>query len=197
MNLRIPTLLEQGVSRDDIGKLLRDTWQMQFDNYLLTVSYNAVTNPAINLDAELEQIQLFINNYRAIWPQYVREYDLPETYARTYSGMEAIFDMNIEDMEELYDPVAKLPFYIHVQGKHIASEYNFNCSMLQVKSYTMTRDEVREQYRKIVCDFDGKVNQIKELRGRYFNQFTDSYKQLLMRLDELYEETLADTEDFV
>ena len=195
IHISVPELIARNVSKDRIAALLRDIWQLQHDANILSIAHDVLINPAIDLTSRLQEVDINIRNFRTTWHRYVRMFELPETYIRTYRMMESIFEMNLDDMDGLYYQEARFPFFINMQGKYIASLYNYNRSLLIVNLDTLTAEEIRRRYERIRMDFDTRINQFKTIRNSNINAFDELYKQLLMALDELFDETLADEDE--
>lgn len=191
----IQALIAQGVSKDKIAGLLRDIWQLQMDTRMFMITHNILVDPNFDIAFHLEQMEEYINNFHIHWKRYVEQFSLPKSYKRTYKLMEGIFQINLDDMETLYNPQERLSFYVNIQGKYLCSIYSYNRSMLKSNITLMTRENLINSYRQIRQDFLMKINQLQVYRNIHWNEFPMESREQLMSLDILFEETLNDEDD--
>ena len=191
----IPNLIAHDVSKEKIGSVLRDMWQLQMETKFLDIIHHLIIDQNFNFSPYLEQIEEWIGEFHKTWKRYVKAYDIPDTYKRTYKFMEGLFEFNLEDMEALYDQAERLPLYINLQGKYICAFYNYNRSILNANIGLVPREIIITNYRRIRSDFLAKTNQLKAFIGSNINHISPEQLEYIMTLDSLFEETFNDEDD--
>lgn len=188
-------LITQGVSKEKIGCLLRDIWQLQTDEQLLSIAHDVLVNPSFDLHSKLHQMQNNIEEFHETWIRCVKAFELSFEWARLYSIMEGIFRVELKDMESLNNPNERLPLYINLQGKCICSFYNYNRSIVLANIGLTSKENTINNYKEIRDDFRLKIHMFQSFRSMYINTFSDDYKALVMSLDSLFDETANEIND--